>query len=475
MSLGERLRQTVGKDIKQICPNRFHDPAANHCAHFASHMCGMTFSFSCVDFKGGGGDEGNVRVHEIFAQCPRVGRWNDADRNKTQLIFVTLDDNVDVARKRMVNIPQKHIGVYHDGTVFHYGNTADKVVTDTPDTFFQKFQRLYDGDQGLFFGWIPGEDLRLNVVASATDARAAKAFDLPDPVDGVWRAREKSENDGFLIGRETRDEDRDFFGIFVPQDQYWGPVFSAADHARELHQWATLLEVTGACESANRFNLVNTYDRAKFTFGFYQLAAHTPKDNLILLFRRLAELPAFSDYFPDLKMVDDKLTRVDADGSRTSLETEFPTGGDGSAQLQLFMNYLNPNRRTIERQEALQAARLIHWTVNDPAARRAQVMVAAEILQGKMMRRYAPKLRLDGKSDLLCAIVADIFHQGRSTFSQVRPMLTGANAADDLLHVNEDRFSGRNKHLRAAVKKAVDQGRLGRHAYVAATNEFRPV
>lgn len=475
MSLAERLQQSVGKDIKDLCPNRFHDPAANHCAHFASHMCGMTFSFSCTDFKGGTGPEANIRVHEVFAQCPKVGRWEDADLGRTQLIFVTLASNVDTARKRMVNIPQKHIGIYHEGTVFHYGNTADRVVTDTPDSFFSKFQRLYDGDQGLFFGWIPGEDLLLKVVERGEDAKAARRFDLPDPVDGRWVARESGDADDFLVGRQTIDPQKGFFGLFTPVEEYWGPVYRGEDHARELDQWAHLLEVTGACESENRFNLVNTYDRAKFTFGFYQLAAHTPRDNLILLFRRLAELPSFREYFPDLSMVDGRLTRADSDGSRTDLEAEFPTGRNGELQLQLFMNYLNPNRRTVERQEALQAARLIHWTTSDPQARRAQVMVAAEILQGKMMRRYAPKLGLDGRSDVICAIVADIFHQGRSTFAAVRPLLQEFDTETRLLHLDEDKHGGRNERLRAAIKAARDAGRLGRHLYVASTNEFRVI
>src|SRR5215213_9581449 len=152
MSLETDLQNAVDKNINQICQNKLHDPTLNHCAHFVSHMCGMSFSYHCRDFAGGSKPGGNIRVHEVFAQCPRVGKWADADKDRTQLIFVTLARNVDLANKRMVNIPQKHIGVYHKGKVYHYGNTQDKVVTDTPTTFFDKFQRIYAGDQGLFFG-----------------------------------------------------------------------------------------------------------------------------------------------------------------------------------------------------------------------------------------------------------------------------------------------------------------------------------
>lgn len=474
MSLEEDLRAAVGKNIDQICHNKLHDPALNHCAHFVSHMCGMTFSYHCRDFGGGTKPGANIRVHEVFAQCPRVGRWADADKSRTQLIFVTLARNVDLANKRMVNIPQKHVGVYHDGNVYHYGNTQDRVVTDTPDRFFDKFQQIYAGDQGLFFGWMPGEDLLLNVVPEGTGASASKKFEIQEPVDGWWRARLVGEPDDFLVGKEVRQPRKKYFGIFTPVAEYWGPQFRASDYRAELDHWAVLLEITGACESENRFNLVNTYDRAKFTFGFYQLAAHTPRDNLILLFRRLAELPAFNEYFPELRLSNGRLARVDANGSVTDLEQEFQAA-NGEMQIMLFMNYLNPVRADIDVQEILQAARLIHWVVNDPAAQRAQVQVSAEILQHKFARRYAPKLGLDGRSDTVCAIVADIFHQGRSDFRTVGAILSSASPEEALLTINDSTYGSRNKRLRRAVTQAKADGLLGNRKYSAASNEFVPL
>jgi hypothetical protein len=471
MSLGDRLNDALGKNISQICGNRFHDAALNHCAHFASHMCDMGFTFTCKEFAGGTKPGANIRVHEVFAQCPKVGKWDDADPNKTQLIFVTLASNVDIANKRMVNIPQKHIGVYHQGQVYHYSNGQDKVVKEPPASFFAKFQQIYAGNQGLFFGWIPGEDLVLNVAPQGAAASAGRKFDLPDPVGGRWEARLVGEPGSFLVGKEINNAAKQFFGLFVPIAEYWGPVYRAADYTAELDQWAVLLEVTGACESENRFNLINTYDRAKFTFGFYQLAAHTPRDNLILLFRRLAQLTAFKEYFPDLEMRNGRLHRIDGSGAATDLEQEFPAS-NGEQQIMLFMNYLNPNRRIVDRQEALMAARLIHWSVNDPEMRRAQVQVAAEILQGKMSRRYQPKLGLDGKSDTICAIVADIFHQGRSTFAAVKQILAQADPVPDLLKVNDAQQAPRNRHLKQAVDAAIAAGRLGNKVYSAANNEF---
>lgn len=368
MDIGAQLNAAVGKNIDAICPNKFHHADHNHCAHFVSHVCNVTFSYHCREFKGGSKPGANIRVHELFAQCPKVGRWKDADTSRTQLIFVTLDRNVDVASKEMVNIPQKHVGIYHKNKVYHYGNTNDK-VTDTPDTFFQKFEQIYAGKQGLFFGHIPGEDLLLNVKQRGESVRSDQKFELPDPVGGLWKSRRVGDEDFFMVGREVSQPTKNYFGLYVPTTEYWGPIYKAEDYRQELDHWALLLEVSGACESENRFVLVNTYDRAKFTFGFYQLAAHTPRDNLILLFKRLARLEAFKSYFPELDVRDGKLVRVDPNGSATNLEQELQAS-NGEMQIMLFMNYLNPARKAIDPQEALQAARLIHWTVNHPDARR---------------------------------------------------------------------------------------------------------
>lgn len=470
MGLGESLKAAVGKNIKQICENGYDDPALNHCAHFASHMCGMTFSYHCRNQAGGSKPPGNLRVHEVFAQCPKVGKWRDADLSRSQLIFVTRDSHVDLATKTMKNHPQKHIGVFHDGKVYHYGNTQDQVVTDTPGSFLRKFQAIYAGNQEIYYGWMPGEDLLLNVRENGTDASAEMKFELPEPVNGLWKAQLVGEPRDFVVGREVNQPRRRFHGIHNNIPENHSPIFKADDYLDDIDHWAVLLEITGHGESRNRFNLVNTYDRAKFTFGFYQLAAHTPRDNLILFFHKLARLPDFSGYFPELEIREGRLIRRGADGAFTDLEQEF-LASNGEMQIMLFMNYLNPQRVPIDRQEVLQAARLIHWTAADPAARQAQVDMAAEILQRKMAK-HALKLGLNGKSDTICAIVADIFHQGRATYNAVKPLLAGPSAEDALMRVGEQNYPGRCRDLREAVAAAKNANRLGKKVYVAATNEF---
>lgn len=466
------LGSFVGKNINAICGNGFHKASDNHCAHFASHVLELDFSVNCKQLVSGSKKPaGNVRVHEMFAQCSKVGKWSDADLSRTQLIFVTRAANVNLQNKTMVNIPKKHVGIFHEGKVYHYGNTLDKVTTDTPETFRKKFDKTYGDGQGYFFGWIPGENLLLDVQRSGQTASAGKKFDLIGPEDGKWFARELSDGKRFLVGREVNQPRKKYHGICVPVAEYWGPTFSAAEYADDLDHWAHLLEVTGHCESKNHFVLVNTYDRAKFTFGFYQLAAHTPRDNLILLFRALSELPDFQEYFPELRMIDGRLARVSKDGSVTDLEVEMDTGPGGEFNLQLFMNFLNPRRVPIDEQEILNAARLIHWTVNDPAARLTQVQVSAVLLQSKLPR-YSRKLDLDGKPDTICALLCDILHQGRGTFAQLRPLLAQPDPEAALLSFKDAEWGQRNKDLRDAIKRSKEAGGLGTRRYSAAANEF---
>lgn len=97
---------------------------------------------------------------------------------------------------------------------------------------------------------------------------------------------------------------------FRKANEYYGPKFNHADYTATLDHWAYLLYASGYCESKNFFNVFNTYDRAKFTYGFYQLAAHTPNDNLILLFRRLVNLDLAKQYFPELTLINGRLHRV---------------------------------------------------------------------------------------------------------------------------------------------------------------------
>ncbi len=458
----------VGKPINSICGNGFHDPSANHCAHFVCHALGLGFSYHCRQFVGGSKPGANIRVHEVFAQCPKVGRWEEADLTRTQLIFVTRKDVVNLATRTMQNIPQKHIGIYADGAVYHYSNGEDKVVRQDVNTFRQRFQNAYAGDQGLFFGHIPGSSLQLTVDPTAASVPAGThAFQLRK--DGArWYARLGSAAE-FLAGVEILQPARKFYGLYFPGSTYYGPVFDVAAHYPMIDQWAYLLDVTAACESKGRMNLINTYDRARFTFGFYQLAAHTPRDNLILYFRAALENAEFRKLFPDLELRGGRVFRKSGD----DLEAETFDPATGEQQLLAFMTYLNPGRTTIDQQEVLQAARMVWWANENPAANALQAQVASQILQKKFSQRYEKWYGLNGRSDVVCAIVADIHHQGRGGRTAVKAALARPDAETALLAIGADKYPERIATLRARLKTWRDAGKMGDKAYDAASNEFR--
>jgi len=461
------LEAALGKSIDQVCPNNFHDHKQNHCAHFVSHMTDLEFSFNCVDFKGGNKQPGNVRVHEIFARCPKVGRFEDADKSLTQLVFVTRQNNVDLPSNKMGNIPQKHIGIYCDGSIYHYSNTPDKVVKWSPQKFLDTFQAVYSGHQTLFFGTIPGSDLLLNIRPTGTPVARGIAFRL-EKRDRDWfsRALSGSHQNEFLVGREVNNPSKKYHGIFIPVNQYYGQKYQAGDHVDQIDHWAHIIDATAHCESQSFMNLPNTYDRAKFTFGFYQLAAHTPRDNLILLFRAFLQLPNARDYFPELTMHNNRLHRLDSDGGLTDLEEVFDN------QLQHFMNFLNPRRKLIDEQEILHVARLMHWTAHDPDCRAAQVRVSADILQHKMTRRYHPWYDLNGQEDTICTIIADIHHHGRASKDTVKKALQKTDREKALLMVNHQKYKERNQRLAAKIHAMKSKNVLGHKVYDAANNEF---
>ncbi|MFA0813029.1 hypothetical protein [Microbulbifer epialgicus] len=467
--LQEKLETSLGKNISQICGNKFHSPSDNHCAHFVSHILELDFPFNCKNYSGGNSDPANVRVQEIFPKCPKVGKWEDANKEITHLVFVTKIDNVDIARKKIRNVPQKHIGIFNKGYIYHYSNANKRVEKVSPRDFLKEFDRKYSGKQGLFFGTLPEIDLLLNI-KPASNIKNKIAFNL-EKNGRKWLASEKNDSGNkFYIGHETSKGN--YIGLFSKTDEYYGPKYCAKDYYGQYDHWSQIMELIGYCESKNYFNIINTYDSAKFTFGFFQFAAHTPNDNLILLIKSLYDLPKFNDYFPELEMHDGKLYRTKSDGGRTNLEIEMESGPRNRRQLQYFMNYLNAKLRDHDTQEVLQSARLIHWSNNDIEARNLQVDTANNILQKKMQSRYSRWYNLDGEKDVICALVADIHHQGRASKAKVKLALKSKNKIDRLININQN-YQGRISDLKNILGRMVDNGQLGKKVYDAGLNEFR--
>ncbi|HPM76419.1 MAG TPA: peptidoglycan-binding domain-containing protein [bacterium] len=234
----------------------------------------------------------------------------------------------------------------------------------------------------------------------------------------------------------------------------------------DYDHWAYMIYPTAICESRGCFNCINTYDSARFTFGFVQMAAHTPNENFVPYFRSLLELPKAGYYFPDLQLIDGRVARQTTDGW-VALE-------DDNSTLRL-KNYLNPTLSEVEDQEAINAAKLIHWSMTDQGSVEVQVKTAVDKMKQQMKinhRRY----NLDGKPDTICAAIADIHHQGRAKVTAVAAALQNAANDDEALHnllqIGRASYQDRCVTLEKTINQMVQNGQLGRKRYNAQSNSF---
>ena len=253
-----------------------------------------------------------------------------------------------------------------------------------------------------------------------------------------------------------------------------GPIYDPEGFSAEFGPWAHLVYAIGASESENRFNRINSYDRAAFTFGFIQLAAHTPNDNLVLFLRRATELPAFQRHFPELQIKDGRLHRIDGN-SVTDLEVEIYNARQDEYQLENLMRYLNPKETAIDDAEIIHAARLVDLCETSPEFCALQVRTAIQIAARKFRERYQRWYNLNGASDSICVAIADIHHQGRAKKAQVRAALASIRPLGNLTKLGEDKYPERCRSLRRMIATMEQSGQLGRHKYEPAHGLFVPV
>lgn len=163
------LDSYLGVHIDSICPHKF--VAENHCAHFVSHVLQLQFGYTCEQRSNPRHGGVNIRVHEIFSECPAAGEINSCPPQQSDcLIFVTAVSNVTLARpanaapglerfmcigtNTMKNVPKKHIGILKDGMVWHYSNTQKKVIKQTASQFILHYPKQRNG---LWWGSLPAE------------------------------------------------------------------------------------------------------------------------------------------------------------------------------------------------------------------------------------------------------------------------------------------------------------------------------
>jgi hypothetical protein len=259
------------------------------------------------------------------------------------------------------------------------------------------------------------------------------------------------------------------------------PIYDHKDWANQFGSWAALIEPTGLGESQNSFTCLNSYDRAAFTFGFYQLAAHTVNDNLILLFRKLLESAEAPRYFPDLRLIGGKVHQetssgtVSLEGAQRRADGKNRVGEQGG-----FMDYLNRDMNSVDTAELQAASRLIHWATHSEEHRSIQVEVAIELAR-KKVKRIAERMpgqgtSLDGRPMREIALSLDILHNGRggsTTFPRIGRALKSDNPMAELSKIGRtDIFAGRIDRVRKAAERMQKLKLVKDLRYDAAANEF---
>lgn len=151
------LNSFMGKSMKEICPNGFDDEKSSHCAHFVSHALNIQVGFTCDGLtpkEMHHGDGASVRVHEIFAACPAKMEYTKQLKRRSGLMFISGKDNFPTVGREttLKNVPKKHIGIFHQGTVWHYSNTRNKVITQTPEEFIHHYRGQTNA---LWLGTVP--------------------------------------------------------------------------------------------------------------------------------------------------------------------------------------------------------------------------------------------------------------------------------------------------------------------------------
>jgi hypothetical protein len=266
------------------------------------------------------------------------------------------------------------------------------------------------------------------------------------------------------LGSETKfTDDMPRRGLFQPAGRL-NEIAGAGRYDRNaamgIHgRLAQIIWPTVMAESNGYFARLNSYDRAAFTFGCYQAAAHTPDENLIVLFRALLALPSATRFFPDLTLVVDahgvpRVHRKLPDGSVRSLETSRRvTRPNGVVETQIpdFMQYLNADPARVDDAEKTAIARLFLWCRQEEA-RNAQVRHAIATARGKIRGTMQRVSAFKGEDWREVIWVNDVRHQGRGGFQTIAQAFEGGNVLERLAAIGASKYPERIETVRDCIR-----------------------
>ncbi|ESU20295.1 hypothetical protein FEDK69T_28080 [Flavobacterium enshiense DK69] len=275
--------------------------------------------------------------------------------------------------------------------------------------------------------------------------------------------RLNSSEPKFIIGYRTHFQDN--YGLFnttVAADQVYNPE----DYKNEHGFWSYFIYPTAMAESKGSFKCLNTYDRAKFTFGFMQFAAHVPNGDFVHFFKKLLQLPNAKDYFPKLVLQNDRIFYKYSNGTLSQLEDDTST--------QALMDYLNPTLKDVENQEQICSARFVHWASNDSEHRKIQTETSLNLFK-KNMKNYHERFGLHNAPAKVCLMICDIRHQGRGKNDRIAAALNTngdyEKAYSNLCTIGDTNYKTRITTVKNNIAKLTADG-LFSMKYDAGSGEF---
>lgn len=256
---------------------------------------------------------------------------------------------------------------------------------------------------------------------------------------------EADDADRFYVGRQVHYRNR--VGLKNDHDAIARKYrFDPDDYRSAYGFWADFIAPTAKVESNSSFVVLNTYDRASFTFGFPQFAAHVPAGDFVLFFRAMLERAEAHEYFPNLVVKNGTIHSVEALGE---IELE---NNDSTEKLQ---KYLNQAPDIVDDREVIAAAKFVHWTINYPQARELQVQHAVNLARA-LVGRIDRRVGLNGRSAAVCCAAFDLLHHGRGgsgVFPRIDAALKASDPLDALLAIGEEGYTDRVKGLQRQISE----------------------
>ena len=269
----------------------------------------------------------------------------------------------------------------------------------------------------------------------------------------------------FFVGFKTYYEAQDGHGIYNAL-QNTNLVYKSSDYLEEFGFYAQFIEPTTKVESNGSFICLNTYDKAYFTFGFMQFAIHVPNGDFVNFFKKLLLFENAENYFPRLRLINDRIFYISDNGTKNELESENST--------KPLMEYFNPSLKEVENQELICAARMVHWATNDLEHRKLQVSESINLYKNNM-KKYHKRFGLDSFPAKICFMICDILHHGRGKYDRIANAInTNGNyekAFLNLCSIGEVNYSTRINTLKKILNEQ-EKKEIFNKKYDAKTNSF---